>query len=83
MKKYKARYGEEPEILPMVAIGYDTMYAVDAAVRQNGIGREQIKDGLYEIKIEGASGSIDFDETGMSPRFERIFTVKDGKPVVV
>ncbi len=83
VEKYKARYGEKPEILPVVAIGYDVMYVVDAAVREKGIGREQIKEGLYEIKIEGALGNIDFDETGMSPRFERIFVVRNGTAVLI
>ena len=83
IEKYNSKYGKEPEILELTAIGYDAMHAIDAAVRAKGIGREQIKEGLYEINIEGATGGIDFDETGMSPRFERIFIVRDGKPALV
>ncbi|MBI4168146.1 MAG: ABC transporter substrate-binding protein [Candidatus Aenigmarchaeota archaeon] len=83
LEKYRAKYDEEPNVLPLTAIGYDAMFAIDAAVRAKGIGREQIKDGLYEIEVEGATGQIDFDESGLSPRFERIFVVSDGKPVLV
>ncbi len=83
VRSYKSKFNKNPDILPLTAIGYDAMFAIDAAVRAKGIGREQIKDGLYEIEIEGATGQIDFDESGLSPRFERIFVVSDGKPVLV
>lgn len=82
-ESYRAGYGKEPEILELTAIGYDAMYAIDAAVRAKGIGRKQIKEGLYEIQFEGATGTVDFDDYGLSPRFERIFVVRDGKPVLV
>ena len=78
VEKYKTKYNKNPEIVELTAIGYDAMYAVDAAVRAKGIGHEQIKDGLYNISIEGATGHIHFEKTGLSPRFERIFIVDNG-----
>ncbi len=83
VEKYKSKYKEEPKVLPLTAVGYDAMYAVDAAVRARGTSREQIKEGLYEIRFEGATGTVDFDETGMSPRFERVFLVENGTAVLV
>ncbi len=83
LEKYRSKYKEEPKVLPLTAVGYDAMYAVDAAVRAKGIGREEIKSGLYEIHFEGATGVVDFDETGMSPRFEHVFVVKNGTAVLV
>ncbi|MBI4171032.1 MAG: penicillin-binding protein activator [Candidatus Aenigmarchaeota archaeon] len=80
---YVKKYGKDPEIIELTAVGYDAMYAVDAAVRAKGIGREEVKSGLYEIHIEGATGVVDFDETGMSPRFEHVFVVENGTAVLV
>ena len=82
IEMHKAKYNKEPDIPALTAIAYDAMYAIDEAVRKNGIGREQIKNGLYEIDFEGATGKIDFDQVGMSPRFEKVFVVKDGKEEV-
>lgn len=80
-EKHKVKYGQEPQITALTAIGYDAMYAIDAAVRSKGVG--QIKNGLYEIDFGGATGTVDFDESGMSPRFERIFVVKNGKGALI
>ncbi len=83
LEKYRSKYKEEPKVLPLTAVGYDAMYAVDAAVHAKGIGREQIKNGLYEIHFEGATGVVDFDETGLSPRFEHVFIVRNGTAVLM
>ena len=61
----------------------NSMHAIDAAVKEKGIGQKEIKDGLYEISFDGATGKINFDETGMSPRYEKIFVIKNNTPVLI
>ena len=83
IEKYREKYEKEPDAPEFAAISYDAMYAIDAAVRENGIGREQIKNGLYGIRFEGATGIVDFDEAGVSPRFERIFIIRNNTAVLI
>src|SRR3989344_734004 len=59
---YRTRYGEGPGIF--AAEAYDAVHAIAKAIQQGGGGRTQIKDALYGVGFDGASGSIAFDANG-------------------
>lgn len=61
-QKYVDKYGEEPG--PFAAQGYDAAWAIINAIQDGATTGEEIKDALYEMTFEGATGTIQFDENG-------------------
>jgi branched-chain amino acid transport system substrate-binding protein len=59
---YVAFYGEEPG--PFAAQGYDAAWAIINAIEGGATTGEEIKDALYEMEFEGATGTVKFDENG-------------------
>lgn len=80
-KKYRAKYGEEPDI--NAAFGYDAFLAVIEAMKKAKTSDgPSIQQALYGVSFEGASGKIEFDENGdlKTPVFDRN-VIRDGKKV--
>ncbi len=77
IERYKQEYGEIPG--PFASQGYDALQALSLALEQGAQTSEEIKDKLYELSFEGASGKIDFDENGDVSGLYEIFRVKNGE----
>lgn len=79
--KYRKKYGEEPDV--NAAFGYDALYAVVKAIKKaKALDGPSIRDALYKVSFEGATGKIEFDENGdlKSPSFDRNI-IRNGKKV--
>ena len=77
--KYKERYGENPDI--NAAFGYDALYAIVKAMEiAKKLDGPSIRDALYKVSFEGATGKIEFDQNGdiKYPAFDRN-VIKNGK----
>ncbi len=61
-QKYMDAYGEQPPAF--AAQAYDAATAIIMAIEQGATTGEQIKNSLYEMEFDGASGHIIFDEKG-------------------
>lgn len=61
-KKYKAKYNQDADVVS--AQSYDATLAVIKAIEKAGTDAVKIKDELYKVKFEGASGQIEFDKNG-------------------
>ena len=70
VKKYKAKYGQEPMDVTLVSFGYDGLIKIADAAKAKGETAQEIADGLQSIF--GASRSAD--------RIEKIYRVVGGKP---
>ncbi|MBI2449575.1 penicillin-binding protein activator [Candidatus Pacearchaeota archaeon] len=75
--KYKTKYDEEPGAF--AAQGYDALQALSIALEQGAQTGEEIRDRLYELSFEGASGRIDFDNNGDVSGIYEIYKVKNGE----
>lgn len=60
--KHRSFYGEEPG--PFAAQAYDAATALFMVIKQGARTSEEIKDALYDIEFQGASGFIEFDQYG-------------------
>lgn len=82
---YVKKYGKESGLLVFVGLGYDTTKLTAEAIKRAGsTDGTAIKDAMYEIKeLDGALGSISIDDFGGAAKLEKVFTVKDGKQVLV
>jgi len=65
VKKYKEKFGEEPENLLEVAASYDRVYIMKQAIEAVGFDANKIKDYLYSMPdYAGALGTYHFDQNG-------------------
>lgn len=82
---YKQKYKEEAPLLVFTALGYDSVYTLFEAMKQAGSAQpEAIKTALYKIKgLQGATGTITFNEKGSAPKEERVWHIEQGKEVLV
>jgi len=79
--KYRKKYGEEPDV--NAAFGYDALYAIAKAMEKaKALDGPSIRDALYKVSFEGATGRIEFDKNGdlKYPSFDRNM-IKNGKKV--
>jgi len=82
VKKYKAKYGKEPDIF--AALSYDAVKivitAISKASESGKLSGEKVKDALYEIKdFPGVTGTTTFDSKGDVIKPIGIKTVKGGE----
>lgn len=62
-KKYKVKFGEEPDII--AAYAYDAASAIIEAIKKaNSLNSDKIRDNLFLIDFEGVTGNISFKENG-------------------
>ncbi len=75
--KFRSEYDESPG--PFAAQGYDAFSALARTIKQGAKTGEQIKNGLYGISFDGASGRISFDLNGdISGNYE-VYQLKKGE----
>ncbi len=60
--RYKALFGTEPS--PSAAYAYDAVYVVAQALRSGAMSADAVADYLREIKYNGVTNTIRFDENG-------------------
>ena len=83
-EKLKTTYGIEATTCASQA--YDAIGIITEIVNEVGIDREAIKNSLYEIQYQGASGTITFDDNGDLETANYVLKkVKNGKakPVTI
>jgi branched-chain amino acid transport system substrate-binding protein len=82
-KKYRSVYGESPG--PFSPQGYDALQSISLAINNGAKNSKQIKDELYKMNFNGASGKIDFDRNGDVEGNYEVYFVKAGifAPIVV
>lgn len=77
INRHRDVYGEDPG--PFAAQGYDALKAIYLAVKKGAKTGEEIKNALYELSFDGASGHIDFDENGDVSGNYDVYVVENGK----
>ncbi len=77
--EYQIKYGNIPG--PVAAYAYDGMSLVIEAIRIAGLDREKIQKSLKEIKFEGVTGPIQFDDKGNRLGAAGLMEIKNGIPV--
>lgn len=78
VSKYKAKYGNEPDILG--GYGYDAVNIAEIALQKGNISPDNIKKALYAIKnFPGVTGLTSFDSNGDVLKELKIMQVQDGK----
>jgi branched-chain amino acid transport system substrate-binding protein len=75
---YKAKYGNEPDVLG--AYGYDLLNITLLAINNNYDNSDKIKDALYSIKdYQGVTGKTSFDRNGDVSKTAGIKIILQGK----
>lgn len=74
---HNAAYGEGPG--PFAAQAYDAMMALGKAIQDGARTGEAIKNALYDLEFDGASGRIVFDANGDVSGNYDVFMVRDGQ----
>ena len=74
---HAGEYGVEPG--PFAAQAYDAVKALVLASQTGATTGSEIRDALYDLSFEGASGYIDFDQNGDITGNYEVFVVQDGK----
>ena len=80
-KNYEKTYGRLPGAVASYA--YDGMNVLIAAIRKGGTEREKLQRSFSEIKYEGVTGTIQFDERGNRKGIPVLVEIKNGIPVPV
>ena len=75
-EQHEAAYGEGPG--PFAAQAYDAYTAIAAAIETGASTGEAIRDALFTVEFDGASGSIAFDENGDVSGNYDVYEVIDG-----
>jgi len=77
VSKHQAKYGSEPG--PFAAQAYDAFQALALAIKAGAKNGEEIKNKLYGLSFDGASGKIQFDQNGDVSGNYDVYVVKEGK----
>ena len=76
LSHYKEMFGIEPGTF--AAQSYDAYTAVSEVLKQGARSGEEIKDALYDVSFQGATGHIDFDANGDVGGNYEVYVVEDG-----
>ncbi|MBW2987612.1 ABC transporter substrate-binding protein [Candidatus Woesearchaeota archaeon] len=76
--KYDARFGVEASDI-FADFFYDMVYIYAQAMEKNGFDSEDIKDALYTVEFDGASGYNKFDENGDVAKPFALFKAENGQ----
>ncbi len=79
--EYNRTYGDVPG--PFAAQGYDAFKALAITIRDGARTGKEIKNKLYGIEFDGASGKIKFDANGDVPSNYSVFQVVQGKFIII
>lgn len=77
---HKTEFNSEPG--PFSAQGHDALLALAEAVRKGGANGEAIKNALYQVEFDGASGRIKFDANGDVAGNYDVYVVQNGQFVL-
>jgi branched-chain amino acid transport system substrate-binding protein len=77
--EYRKQYGNNPGAV--AACAFDGMNLLIEAIRKAGTEREGIQKALRDIKYEGVTGTIQFDENGNRKGAPVFVEIKNGIPV--
>jgi ABC-type branched-subunit amino acid transport system substrate-binding protein len=81
-KRFAARFGREPDYA--AACAYDAVGMAIEAVRRGGLNRARIREAMAALPpYQGASGRIEWDETGQNRRPPVLAKIEHGRPVRV
>lgn len=77
--RFQARYNVEPAFY--AEFGYDALGVLAEAIKEAGVMKTQdIKNALYDVEYQGATGMIKFDANGeVAEKPFDVFQVKDGQ----
>jgi branched-chain amino acid transport system substrate-binding protein len=78
-QEFQKLYGYLPDAVS--AYAYDGMNLIIAAIRKSGRDRDKIQKALSEIHLEGATGTIRFDEKGNRTGKVCLMEMKNGHPM--
>lgn len=78
-KEFKETYGTLPGVV--AAYAYDGMNILIEAIRKAGTDRDKIQKSMAEIKYEGVTGIIQFDEKGNRKGISGFVEIRNGIPV--
>jgi branched-chain amino acid transport system substrate-binding protein len=76
---YREKYGADPDAF--AAHGYDAFHVLVGALRDGGTTPRDFWKGMRQVKFEGASGQIQFDDKGDVGQFPRVYQIEDGQLV--
>lgn len=76
--KYDARFGKEASDI-FADFFYDMVYIYAEAIENSDLDREKIKDALYNVEFDGASGYNKFDENGDVAKPFALFKAENGQ----
>jgi len=79
VKEFRTKYSKEPGTYD--AFAYDAMCVIAAAINQGGASRQAIQQQLRTLKVEGVTGTNEFDEHGDVKKNPLKLVVKGGKIV--
>ena len=79
-EKFQAAYNKEPDIYS--AQTYDCYEALFKAMATGATTGEEIKNALYNVSFDGASGHVVFDKNGDVPANYIVYKITDGKFVM-
>jgi len=82
---YRDAYGKQDQgVDANVAAGYDAVRLLAEAIRQAGSDEPgRIRDALKQIRFDGLTGVLQFDEKGQARPMQSISKIVDGKPQLV
>jgi branched-chain amino acid transport system substrate-binding protein len=78
-EEYRKKFGTYPGVI--AACAFDGMNLLIEAIRKAGTGREKLEEELKEIKYEGVTGLIQFDDKGNRKGTPGLVVIKNGVPV--
>lgn len=78
-EEFQRKYGQIPGTV--AAFAYDGMNLLIEAIKKAGIDRENIQKALSEIRYEGVTGFIQFDQKGNRSGSLIVTPVKNGTPL--
>ena len=81
INNFKDFYGKEPGLYSDTA--YDTIYLIANVIKQYGTNQESIIQGLKNIKYNGVSGNISFNENNFPSNKEyRLILIENGTKII-
>ncbi|HEX8984632.1 MAG TPA: ABC transporter substrate-binding protein [Bryobacteraceae bacterium] len=82
VRTFTARFQREPDYA--AACAYDSVRVVAAALQKAGLNRSRIRDAVADITpYNGASGLIEWDQTGQNRRPPVLAKIENGRPAPV
>jgi ABC-type branched-subunit amino acid transport system substrate-binding protein len=75
-KLYIKKYNKEPKLLLFNAWGYDGVKIFESVLQKSDTP-EGLIQAMHQTALNGASGPINFNENGTSPRMISVYQIKN------